>query len=244
MTDTDKWKKPFIKSLPIEYKCFWFFILDDCDHAGIWQVDQEVAELRLGIKLSLEKARGLFNDKVVAFDNGTKWFIPDFINFQYGGLNEKNKLFNSISQVLNRYNLLGHLSPIYGVKEKEQEKEKDIDSKIGGMGERPNQYPTAESFNYPLPEITAGSVVQMVKYSQGADITPEQVNELWEAFKIQNLTGKKFYSDKSDVFSHFINWSKIQKNAKSYSHSAGRKSNHRPNADEARRELISRRTGN
>ena len=119
-TDTDKWKKPFIKGLPIEYKCFWFFLLDDCDHAGIWHVDIEIASLRLGIQLSLQKARGFFAEKVVEFDNGTKWFLPDFIEFQYGSLSEKNKMFKPVTQLLSKYNLMGHLSSIYGGKEKEQ----------------------------------------------------------------------------------------------------------------------------
>ena len=123
MTDTDKWKKPFIKSLPLEYKLFWLYLLDDCDHAGIWHVDFEIAGLRLGTTLSQKKAEGLFSEKVVLLDNGTKWFIPDFISFQYGELTEKNKMYKPVSLVLNKYNLMGHLSPIYGVKEQVQVKE-------------------------------------------------------------------------------------------------------------------------
>ena len=120
-TDTDKWKKPFIRSLPAEYKIFWFYLLDDCDHAGIWHVDLEIAEIKLGTKLSLDKARGLFTGKVVEFDNGTKWFIPDFIEFQYGSLTEKNKMYKPVYSVLQRYNLMGHLSSIYGGKDKVKE---------------------------------------------------------------------------------------------------------------------------
>lgn len=120
MTATDKWKKPFIKSLPLEYKIFWLYLLDDCDHAGLWYADFEVAELRLGTKLSQKKAEGLFAEKVVLLDNGAKWFIPDFITFQYGEFNEANKMYKAIIPVLKKYNLIPHLSPIYGVKVKEQ----------------------------------------------------------------------------------------------------------------------------
>lgn len=125
-TDTDKWKKSFIKSLPAEYKLFWFYVLDDCDHAGVWHIDMEIAEMRLGIKLSLEKARGFFLGKVVEFDNRTKWFLLDFISFQYGDLSEKNKMYKPVISVLKKYNLIEHISPIYGGKVKEQDKEKDI----------------------------------------------------------------------------------------------------------------------
>lgn len=133
LTDTEKWKKPFIRSLPVEYKVFWLYILDDCDHAGVWQVDIEIAEIKLGTKLSLEKARGLFTGKVVEFDNGTKWFIPDFVAFQYGELSEKNKMYKSVTLILNRYNLMGHLSSIYGGKV--QDKDKVKDKVEGGVGE-------------------------------------------------------------------------------------------------------------
>lgn len=138
LTDTDKWKKTFVKSLPAEYKIFWMYLLDDCDIAGIWQVDFEVAELRLGIKLSEEKALRFYKDKVVVFDNGTKWFVQDFISFQYGNLTEKNKMFNPVMSILNKYkeeiekSNMGHLSSIYGGKDKDKDKVKDTNGGMGG----------------------------------------------------------------------------------------------------------------
>lgn len=114
LTDTGKWKKDWFKKLPLEYKLLWLYILDDCDHAGIWDVDIEVAELRLGTKFSLEKARGYFNINMVVLENGTKWFVPDFIQFQYGHFNESNKMFKSIMPIINKYNLKGVLRGIEG----------------------------------------------------------------------------------------------------------------------------------
>lgn len=127
MTDTEKWKKPFLKSLPIEYKCFWFYVLDDCDHAGVWQIDTEVAGIRLGVNISIEKAQEYFKEKIVVFDAGKKWFIPDFITFQYGQLTEKNKMYNAVFTVLSKYNLMGHLSPLNGGKVQVQVKEQVTD---------------------------------------------------------------------------------------------------------------------
>ena len=54
-TDTDRWKKPFIKGLNLEQKLLWFYILDDCDHAGLWHVDIEVASIRVGVNIDLQK---------------------------------------------------------------------------------------------------------------------------------------------------------------------------------------------
>jgi len=126
MTDTDKWKKPFIKSLPTELKLFYLYLLDDCDHAGIWHVDIEVAEIRLGVKINSDVALGCFGEKIIVFDGGSKWFIPDFITFQYGELTEKNKMFKPVSSLLSKYNLMGHISPIYGGKDKDKVKDKEI----------------------------------------------------------------------------------------------------------------------
>lgn len=128
-TDTDKWKKHFIKSLPPEYKLFWLFILDDCDNAGIWHVELEVAEARLGIKLSLEKIRGFFKERIVEFDGGTKMFVPDFVQFQYGSLNEKNNAHKSVIDKLNKYKLLDLMRASRGPKDMDMDKDmvKDMD---------------------------------------------------------------------------------------------------------------------
>jgi len=125
LTDTDKWKKNFIKGLPVEYKLFWLYLLDEVDHAGIWHIEMDMAELRLGTKLSKEKAQGLFSEKVVVFDNGNKWFLPDFIKFQYGELNEKSKVHAAVFKILKKYNLLAHLKSIHTVSDTVKDKEKD-----------------------------------------------------------------------------------------------------------------------
>lgn len=135
LSDTEKWKKPFIKRLPQEYKLLWFYLLDDCDVAGIWQVDFEIADLRVGISVNEQTALSLFKDKIVVFDGGNKWFIPDFIPFQYGALTEKNKMYNVVTSQLKKYNLMGHLSPINGGMVKDTVKVKDKDMVIGEVPE-------------------------------------------------------------------------------------------------------------
>lgn len=105
-TDTEKWKKPFIRGLQGPYKLLWLYICDDCDHAGIWQVDMDVASIRIGETLDKEKALASFGDKIVIFDNGHKWFIPSFLEFQYpSGLNPDNRAHSSIIHLLEKYNL-------------------------------------------------------------------------------------------------------------------------------------------
>lgn len=101
-TDTDKWKKPFIRGLQGAYKLLWFYILDDCDHAGIWQVDFEVAQIRIGEPVNQDEAIKIFGDRVEIFNNGSKWFLRDFIDFQYGPLKETNRLHQSVINILQK----------------------------------------------------------------------------------------------------------------------------------------------
>ena len=80
-SDSEKWKKPFLRSLKPAYKLFWLYLLDDCDHAGIWHVDIEIAQIKIGEEISKEIALQQFGSKIIEIENGEKWFIKDFIDF-------------------------------------------------------------------------------------------------------------------------------------------------------------------
>ena len=126
MTDTDKWKKRFVRDLSPQHKLLWFYILDDCNHAGIWEVDIEVASIRVGYELVYDMLPKEFLDKVVIFDNGDKWFIPDFIDFQYGELNPNSNVHKSVIQLLERYNLEGYVKGLQTLSNTVQDKDKVI----------------------------------------------------------------------------------------------------------------------
>lgn len=125
-TDTGKWKKDFIKSLPVKMKLLWFYILDDCDHAGIWEVDLDVASLRIGETITYEEAFAALGSKIRVISK-MKWFVEDFIFFQYGDLKETNNMHRSVIAVLKKYNIDLNKplsSPSQGAKDKEKEKDK------------------------------------------------------------------------------------------------------------------------
>lgn len=132
-TDTNKYKKPFLRGLKGAYKVLWDYLYHDCDHAGVWIVDFEIAQIYIGKDLLVNKKDALkyFNQdeiRIVEIDNGEKWFIPSFITFQYGPLNENNRAHNSVIQILEKYNLLndkGHLRTFEGPKEKDKDKNKE-----------------------------------------------------------------------------------------------------------------------
>jgi hypothetical protein len=125
-TDTEKWRKGFVRSLDAPYKLLWLYILDECDHAGIWHVELDVACLRVGFNLQMKDAIETLGKHIYPFDDGEKWFIHDFISFQYGELNENNRVHQSVIRQLKKYGLWKvYASPLQRAKDKDKEKEKE-----------------------------------------------------------------------------------------------------------------------
>ena len=113
-TDTNKWKKKFVRELSPKHKLLWFYMLDDCNHAGIWEVDFDVASIRVGSVVN-EEDLNLYGDKLFIFDSGCKCFIPDFIEFQYGELNPNSNVHRSVIILLDRYDLQEYLKSTQGL---------------------------------------------------------------------------------------------------------------------------------
>lgn len=134
-TDTDKWKKGFIKSLEAPYKLLWLYIIDDCNHAGIWDVDLDVAALRIGLPLDKAKALAQLGKHVVTIDGGEKWYIPAFVEFQYGELNPQNRAHQSVIQLLRKHKMEAPCKPLTTPSEGCKDMDKDMvpDSELVGV---------------------------------------------------------------------------------------------------------------
>lgn len=107
-TDTNKWRKRFFRELHTDYKLLWLYILDNVNHAGIWEVDIDLANFEIKGKVERDKAIQLFNQRIVVIDadGNEKWFLPDFIIFQYGELTPNNRLHQSVIAILEKYAIL------------------------------------------------------------------------------------------------------------------------------------------
>jgi hypothetical protein len=121
-SDSRKWQKAWFRKLSQPEKLFWIFILDHCDHAGIWEVDFEFVQIFIP-NIEEQEIRDKFNKQYIEFDNGKRWFLKDFIEFQYGELKDTNRVHRSVSQILDKFNLLTvRRRPL----DKPKEKDKDI----------------------------------------------------------------------------------------------------------------------
>ena len=100
--DTDLFKKRFTRELPAAYKLLWVYLFCECDNAGIWEVDLEVAGLYCGETYTLEDFEKAFAGRIYFFNNGSKAFLPEFIVFQYGGVSNLNPTNNAHKSVLQK----------------------------------------------------------------------------------------------------------------------------------------------
>lgn len=100
-------------------------MLDSCDFAGLYEVDIERAEWEMGVKLDEKLLLEKFADKIEIVRKD-RWFIPKFIEYQYGlELNENNRVHNKVIQILNKNGLLtDRQRSVNGAKDKDKEEDK------------------------------------------------------------------------------------------------------------------------
>lgn len=128
-TDTDKWKREWFSELDNKGKLIWIYLLDQCDHRGVWFRNFKLISDQLGFKVTAETLRDSFGDKIKFFD-GDKYFIPSFVEFQYGELNPTNNAHKSVIELVDRVKKLGAHedlnSPTLGAQDKDKDKDKDL----------------------------------------------------------------------------------------------------------------------
>lgn len=212
-TDTNKYKRPFYRSLQGPYKLLWDYLYHDCDQAGIWIVDFEVAQIYLGSDMPVDReiALKVFNNgekKIIPFDDGKKWFIPSFIEFQYGELNPENRAHNSVLNELKKYKIkISSIRPLKapseGAKDKDKDKdmvkELDIKEGFGGIFLRWLYYKRKRGESYKDKESCQLAFNKLFKLSEGKieiaeKVVDQSMAQNWAGLfqlKEDNQIGKK-----------------------------------------------------
>lgn len=103
----------------------WLYILDNCDNTGVWFADFGLASFQLGFAFSESDLIAWLGDKVIKFDDD-KFFIPSFVEFQYGELNPSNNAHKPVIKVIEK---ISKIKPLMrgslGAQDKEKDKDKD-----------------------------------------------------------------------------------------------------------------------
>ena len=102
-TATELWDEDWFLEMPVHNQMFWFFLKDDCDHAGVWKPKTRKFEIITGFTVNLQdflKDVNKDKERIQVLANG-RWFIPGFFVFQYGtNFNMKNRVHASVEKVM------------------------------------------------------------------------------------------------------------------------------------------------
>ncbi len=145
MFDNNAFSSTYMRGLQGPYKLLWIYLKMNCDHAGIWNVELDIASVRCGFNYDEEGVCKALASGIVPVDGGAKWFIPEFVLEQYGAdLNPTNKVHESVIRILTNFNVIDKIKPLTrgleGAKEieidKEKDKDKETENEKGGVGEK------------------------------------------------------------------------------------------------------------
>lgn len=81
LTDSNKWNDSWFTNLPMDIKLVWIYLLDTCDHAGVYKTNIRLLKFQTGSERTEEELIEFFKDRI--YITGDKWFIPKFVTFQY-----------------------------------------------------------------------------------------------------------------------------------------------------------------
>lgn len=128
-TDTAKWEKSWFRKMPPRLKCFWSYLCDRCDCAGVWEPDYDLASLYIGEPVSETDLHSFNADepRVRLLPNG-KVLLERFLEFQYGVLNPSCRPHQKVIGQLARHGihtLLDRVSDTLQEEEEDKDQEED-----------------------------------------------------------------------------------------------------------------------
>jgi hypothetical protein len=139
-TDKSKWDDEWYISLDNDCRIVWEYLLDRCDHAGIFKKNQKMINFCCNVEWDQQKLEEVFVDRII--DYVSFYFIPKYLKFQYPkGLNSKKPAIVSVRNILKEKGLLFFVNGLYGndylmikeplandciiIKDKDKDKDKD-----------------------------------------------------------------------------------------------------------------------
>lgn len=103
-TETLKWADQWFRKLTPTQKLVWGYLCDNCDAAGVIDLDHELAEFQIGQPVEWEAFFKAAGERVRVLPRGKIW-ITGFVRFQYGELTDTNNLHRSVRGLLERHGL-------------------------------------------------------------------------------------------------------------------------------------------
>jgi hypothetical protein len=105
LTDSNKWSDNWFTDLPMDMKLVWFYILDNCDHAGVYKVNMRLLKFQTECNRTENEILSYLKERI--YIKADKWFIPKFITFQYKNFFTSNTpAIKSARELLISHNIL------------------------------------------------------------------------------------------------------------------------------------------
>jgi hypothetical protein len=103
--ERELWGKHWFRSLEPHERLFFVFLITHCDNAGIWEVDLDLAALRIGQEIDfatfLEKMR-----KQIEPLDAEHWWLKKFVSVQYGEIKPTWRFHKPAYKSLKKHGLL------------------------------------------------------------------------------------------------------------------------------------------
>lgn len=105
-TATEKWDDPWFIDLNVEHKAMWQYLCDKCDNSGVIDISIRMATMLLNGDNNIQLILDDFckDKRLTKLSNGKYW-INNFISFQFGTLSETSNLHKNVIQCLKNNNL-------------------------------------------------------------------------------------------------------------------------------------------
>jgi hypothetical protein len=102
-TDTDKWRKNWFTDLTKDEKLLWVYMLDHCDYAGIYEPNWKLTNFMLDT--NFDDFPQSIVKQIEQTNHERRWFISDFIDFQYGVLKMSSPMHKKVYTTITKYGL-------------------------------------------------------------------------------------------------------------------------------------------
>lgn len=104
-TETEKWRDTWFRRLPPIAKLAFIYVVDNCDAAGVWDPDYDLADFTIGEKVAWPTIIEAFGERLELLPDG-KWHLTRFVEFQYGELTEDCRPHAKVLQLLKAHGIL------------------------------------------------------------------------------------------------------------------------------------------
>tara|TARA_R100000008_G_C3583533_1_gene170371 strand:+ start:556 stop:1233 length:678 start_codon:yes stop_codon:yes gene_type:complete len=161
--DTKIWDKSWYRKLSPDGKLLWIYILTKCDHAGILDGDWEAASFFIGYHIGeYEELPEQIKLKMIPIDDD-QYFIPSFVDYQYGELKENSKPHLSVIKRLEEKGLHNYINRVI-ITPKDKDKEKDIIKRKDKWEKEIWEYVQTDRFLYKDEEMYEKHIEEFIEY--------------------------------------------------------------------------------